>query len=55
VFLSCTNLPTLPVLAELEAELGCPVISSNAATIWQCLALLGVPAEAAGLGMLLGR
>jgi maleate isomerase len=54
VFLSCTNLPALPVLASLERELGCPVLSSNAATIWHCLTLLGVAPEAGGLGRLLG-
>lgn len=54
VFLSCTNLPALPVLAALEDELGCSVLSSNAATIWHCLELLGVPGAAEGLGRLLG-
>lgn len=54
VFLSCTNLPALPVLAALEDELGCPVFSSNAATIWRCLTMLRIPAEAHGLGRLLG-
>lgn len=53
VFLSCTNLPTLPLLASLERELGCPVVSSNAATIWSCLSALGVPCATRGLGRLL--
>jgi maleate isomerase len=53
VFISCTGLPTLALLDELERELGRPVISSNAVTIWHTLALAGVPASAAGAGSLL--
>ena len=34
VFLSCTDLPTLDVVPQLEAELGKPIISSNLATAW---------------------
>ncbi len=33
IFLSCTDLPTLGVVSELERELGKPVVSSNVATI----------------------
>lgn len=42
VFLSCTNLPTLPALAGLEARLGRPVLSSNAVTIRALARLAGV-------------
>ncbi|TMF02185.1 MAG: hypothetical protein E6I39_01505 [Chloroflexi bacterium] len=53
LFLSCTNLPALPFLAELEVELGKPVLSSNAATIWESLRLVdGLPARG-GFGRLL--
>ncbi len=53
LFLSCTNLPTLPFLAEFERDLGKPVLSSNAATIWETLRFLdALPAEV-GLGSLL--
>jgi maleate isomerase len=55
VFLSCTNLPALPILGALEEELGCPVVSSNAATIWHSLRLLGTSARATGLGTLLAE
>lgn len=41
VFLSCTNLPTIDVLAELEAELGRPVLSANLVSIWSALRSLG--------------
>lgn len=34
VFLSCTNLRTLDVIDELEAELGIPVLSSNQVLAW---------------------
>ena len=37
VFLSCTALPAIGVIDELEARLGKPVISSNQAFIWQLL------------------
>jgi maleate isomerase len=53
LFLSCTNLPTLPLLDELEAELGRPVISSVAVTVWHALVLAGVRPAATGAGSLL--
>jgi maleate isomerase len=53
VFLSCTNLPTLPLLDALEQELGRPVISSNAVTFWHALGLAGVEPAAEGVGSLL--
>jgi len=53
VFVSCTNLPTLALLDELEQELGRPVISSNAVTIWHALVLAGVEPAADGVGSLL--
>lgn len=34
VFLSCTNLRTLDIIDDLEAELGLPVISSNQVLAW---------------------
>lgn len=37
VFSSCTNLRSFDVIAEVEAELGLPVISSNLALIWHLL------------------
>ena len=42
VFVSCTNYRTVPVLADLEDTLGVPVISSNAATMWDLADRLGV-------------
>jgi maleate isomerase len=53
LFLSCTNLLTLALLDPLERELGMPVISSVAVTIWHGLVLAGVTPSAAGVGSLL--
>ena len=43
VLLWSTNLPGLPVVASLEAELGIPVVDSAAVGVWGCLAALGLP------------
>jgi arylmalonate decarboxylase len=53
VFISCTNLATLGVIAELESALGKPVITSNQATFWACLRRLGINAPISGFGRLL--
>jgi maleate isomerase/arylmalonate decarboxylase len=42
LLISCTDFPTLPLIAALEVELGVPVISSNTATLWACLRLAGI-------------
>ncbi len=52
VFLSCTNLRTLDIIAPLEAELGLPVLSSNQVLAWHMAALAGItdlPAKAGRL------
>jgi maleate isomerase len=51
VFLSCTNLRTLPVIDGLEATLGLPVLSSNLVLAWHMAQLARVPV--AGPGRLL--
>ena len=53
IFISCTNLPSLAVIARLEQELGKPVITSNQATFWRCLRVMGSNARIAGFGRLL--
>lgn len=55
MFISCTNLRTIDVLAQLEAELGVPVISSNLATCWGCLRALGHHDPIDGYGSLLSE
>ena len=42
VFVSCTSLRALPVIAEAEAHLGKPVLSSNQALAWHLMRLAGV-------------
>ena len=53
VFLSGTGMPTLSVLETLEADLGKPVLSSNAAMMWYALRLAGVRQPIPGYGRLL--
>ncbi|WP_172329455.1 Asp/Glu racemase [Mangrovicoccus sp. HB161399] len=48
LFLSCTNLRTLDIIAGLEAELGLPVLSSNQVLGWHMARLAGIPAEIPG-------
>ncbi len=50
VFLSCTNLRALDVVAPLEQRLGVPILSSNLALAWHMLRLSGnsPPQSAAG-------
>ncbi len=55
VFLSCTDLKTLTVLSRLEKELGKPVLSSNAASLWSSLRALGVKERVRGCGSLLSE
>jgi maleate isomerase len=37
IFISCTNLPTIDIIPQLEGTLGKPVISSNTSTLWSML------------------
>lgn len=53
VFLSGTGLPTLPVLAPLEADLEKPVLSSATAMMWHALRAAGVRQPVSGYGRLL--
>ena len=53
MLISCTDFPTLRVVPALEARLGKPVISSNAATLWRLLDSIGLRRAFAGYGQLL--
>lgn len=55
IFVSCTQLPTVLVISRIEAELGKPVITSNQATLWRCLQLLGVRQPVPGFGKLFSK
>ncbi len=52
VFVSCTNLRTMARLAEMEKELGVPVVSSNSATLWAGLSRMGVETSGIDAGQL---
>ena len=55
VFVACTNLRALGVIAAAERTLGMPVVSSNQALAWHLLRLAGIPDAPEGFGMLFGR
>jgi maleate isomerase len=55
IVISCTNLPTLDGIARLEVEAGRPVITSNQATAWASLRVLGFKGSIRGFGELLER
>ncbi|MBV7396934.1 maleate cis-trans isomerase family protein [Mameliella sediminis] len=48
VFLSCTNLPTLDVIEDLERELDLPVFGSNLALAWAMARVTGKGLRPAG-------
>ena len=52
VFLSCTNLRTLDIVEDLEAELDMPVISSNLALCWHLVTAADAWRPVAGIGCL---
>jgi maleate cis-trans isomerase len=52
IFVSCTDLPVLGLIDELERTHGKPVISSNQATYWAAAKAAGVP-PLSGFGTLL--
>lgn len=55
IFVSCTNLATIDVIAQIEADTGKPVVTSNQACFWACLRLLGLPDRIEGHGRLLSE
>ena len=53
LFISCGALRALPVIDEIEAAIGKPVVFSNQANFWQCLRLAGIEDRIDGFGRLL--
>ena len=53
IFISCTNLQTLDVIAEIEKQCNCPVWSSNLVLGWHMLKTAGLKARNPELGTLL--
>ena len=52
IFVSCTDFRTLGIIEKLEQKLGKPVISSNSASMWKMLRLLGDRRVVPGAGQL---
>lgn len=53
LLISCAGIQIAPVLAQIERELGVPVVTSNQALVWACLGLCGVEKTSPGYGRLL--
>ena len=53
LFISCTGLRTVGFIAELEEDLGMPVVTSNQASFWHALRLAGCKARIDGFGRLM--
>lgn len=55
LFISCTALPAMAVVARIEAALGKPVVTSNQACIWRLRHLTGLRAPVEGFGALFAQ
>ena len=55
VLVSGTGLPTAGIVERLERDLGKPVITSQTATLWRALGMLGIGDPVRGYGALLAR
>jgi maleate isomerase len=55
VLLACTGVRTAPIIERLEAEMGKPLVSATAVTIWRALRLAGYVSPVANRGILLKR
>ncbi len=55
LLITCTDFPTLPLLAGLEAETGLPVVTSNQATFRAALRAAGIADRFSGFGRLLAE
>jgi maleate isomerase len=53
VLVVCTGLAAAPLIAELEVELGKPIIDSVAVVVWKGLQMVGAPVDLTGWGSLL--
>ena len=52
LLISCTTVRATDAAAQLEAQLGCPVVTSNTAALWHSLRLLGIADPVPGFGRL---
>lgn len=53
LFISCMNFNSVPAIQALELALKIPVITSNSATLWKILRMIGVKEPIRGYGRLL--
>jgi len=53
IFISCTNFRTIEIIEKLERDTNKPVISSNTATFWKMLKMVGIHEPIRGYGQLL--
>jgi maleate isomerase len=52
IFISCTNFGTLDIIESLEKKLGKPVVTSNSASMWKMMRLIGDKSAVPGAGRL---
>lgn len=52
IFISCTNFRTLEIIESLEKKLGKPVVTSNSASMWKMLRIIGESRAVPGAGRL---
>jgi maleate isomerase len=55
IFISCANIASIDIVAELERDSGLPVVTSNQAALWCALRTLGIADDIPGLGRLFQR
>ncbi len=55
VLISGTGLPTAGIVERLERDIGKPVVTSQAAALWQALRLIGAKEPVQGYGRLLAE
>ncbi len=55
IFISCTNLATIDIIAEIERDFGKPVVTSNQACFWACMRLIDLRIPVTGYGQLLEK
>jgi len=53
IFISCTAMPVLNLIKDIESYIGKPVLSSNQAIIWDCLRSINIDSPIYGYGQLL--
>lgn len=53
IFITCTNFRCSDVIEEIENDAGIPVVTSNQATAWHLMKLLGISDVVEGYGQLL--